>query len=255
MKRWIHAKEDFVVDYDLSNLPDEYWERFEEKRIKRELEDEADYHDRKSEYEIISNSQVEEYDADNKPDLPERPEEITNDYLNILFKRIDWDDIDYGDRLIDRVIKKELGVDRIFDQAKYINMLDDNVKEDLMSLLENPDELHKRRMKGKKKSASRAKKSTSEGCELHVRFEDYPDGDVKEATFKGTDRLDALKQLVDDLLLYIDTDQIESDEMSADDVINAISERNGDGCDYIIKLVDKSNNEVLMDYPFEEEDY
>ena len=40
MKRWIHAKEDFVVDYDLSNLPDEYWERFEEKRIKRELEEE-----------------------------------------------------------------------------------------------------------------------------------------------------------------------------------------------------------------------
>ena len=198
---------------------------------------------------------AEEYDPDNRPDLPERPNPITNEYLNILFKRIDWNDIDYGDRLIDRIIKKELGVDRILDQAKYINMLDDNVKEDLMSLLENPDELHKRRMKGKKNSASKTKKSTSKGCELHVRFEDYPDGDVKEATFKGSDRLDALKQLVDDLLLYIDTDQIESDNMSADDVISAISERNGDGCDYIIKLVDKSNNEVLMDYPFEEEDY
>ncbi len=138
---------------------------------------------------------------------------------------------------------------------KYINMLDEDVKHELLDLLENPEKLHARRMKGKKKSANKAGKSSSKGSELYVKFEDYPDGVVKEDTFEGKSRIDALKKLVDSLLLYIDVDQIESDDMTADDVINAIAERNGDGCAYIIKLVDKANNELLMDYPFEEEDY
>lgn len=72
---------------------------------------------------------------------------ITNEYLNKLFKNIDWDDVDYADRMIDRTIKKELGVDRIFDQSEHINMLDEDVKDDLMYLLENPDKLHQKRMK------------------------------------------------------------------------------------------------------------
>lgn len=178
--------------------------------------------------------------------------EVTNDYLNELFKKIDWDDVDYADRLIDRTIKKELGVDRIFDQAKYINMLDEGIKHDLMSLLEDPEAIHQRRMRGKKKSKNLT--NSSSPCELYVKYEDYPDGNIREATFEGTSRLDAIKQLVDDLLLYIDVDQIESDEMTFEDVINDITMRNGDGCDYIIQLVDRSSGQTLIEGYYEEEE-
>lgn len=175
---------------------------------------------------------------------------ITNEYLNELFKKIDWDDVDYADRLIDRTIQKELGVDRILDQAKYINMLDDNVKNDLMKLLENPEAIHQRRMKNKKKSTKRPSKSS--GTVLTVKYEDYPDGNIKTDEFTGVDRIDALKKMVDSLLLYIDVEEIESDDLDANSIISEIESQNGDGCDYIIKLTDNSTGEVLMDYPIDE---
>ena len=196
---------------------------------------------------------AEEYDPDNRPDLPSRPDPITNEYLNILFKRIDWDDIDYGDRLIDRTIKKELGVDNVFDQAEYINMLDEGTKDTLMTLLENPDQLHAKRMKGRKKSSKRSAKTSS--CTLEVKYEDYPDGNVKKAKFEGADLRSALIAMVNDLLLYLDQDEIEDNNMSAEDIIESIEERNGDGCDFIIILKDLSTGKVLMDYQdyYEEE--
>jgi len=177
--------------------------------------------------------------------------EVTNEYLNQLFKKIDWDDVDYADRLIDRTIKKYIPVDNIFDQAKYINMLDEDVKQELMSLLESPEAIHEKRMKSRKQSKSRSNKS--ESTELYVKFEDYPDGNIKEDKFTGSNRLDALKKMVDSLLLYLDVDTIEEDNLSDEDVIKALELQNGDGCDYIIRLEDKNTGEVLMDYPYEEE--
>lgn len=177
--------------------------------------------------------------------------EITNNYLNELFREIDWDDVDYADRLIDRTIKKHIPVDNIFDQAKYINMLDEDVKSDLMYLLENPEVLHEMRMKGRKKSKKNTKGSSS--VVLDVKYEDYPDGNVKTATFSGSDKLKALKKLVDSLGLYLDVDTIDDNNLSADDVIDEIERSNGDGCDYIISLKDKTTGEVLMDYPYEDE--
>ena len=178
---------------------------------------------------------------------------ITNDYLNQLFKKIDWDDVDYADKLIDRTIKKELGVDNVFDQAEYINMLDPSVKNELLDLLENPDKLHAKRMKGRKKSSNRSAKTSS--CTLEVKYEDYPDGNVKKAKFEGADLRSALIAMVNDLLLYLDQDEIEDDNMSAEDIIGSIEERNGDGCDFIIILKDLSTGKVLMDYQdyYEEE--
>lgn len=60
MKRWIHAKEDFVVDYDLQEHLDRpgAWERAEKRRIERELADEADAYDEEYAQPIESNSQV-----------------------------------------------------------------------------------------------------------------------------------------------------------------------------------------------------
>lgn len=190
-----------------------------------------------------------------KPDLPARPEDITNEYLNTLFKRIDWDDIDYADKLVDRTISKYLGIDknRIFDQAKYINMLDEDVKDNLLSFLEDPEAVHNRRMKGrKKKTVKPSSKQDKNTVDLYVKYEDYPDGNVKEDLFSGSDRLEALKAMVKDLLLYLDVNEIEDNDMSSEDVINAIAERNGDGCDYIIQLKDKSTNETLMEYDYED---
>lgn len=178
-------------------------------------------------------------------------QEITNEYLNKLFEKIDWDDVDYADRMIDRIIKKELGVDRIFDQAKYINMLDEGVKKELMSLLEDPEALHAKRMKGRKKSSKKSPKPVKESV-LTVTFEDYPDGNILEGEFSGETRLDALKAMVDYMTLYLDVDQIDDDGMTAEDVIRELELRNGDGCDYIVKLVDESTGEVLMDYPIED---
>ena len=177
--------------------------------------------------------------------------EVTNDYLNELFKKIDWDDVDYADRLIDRTIKKYIPVDNIFDQAKYINMLDEDVKSELISLLESPEAIHEKRMKGKKKGKkpSRSLSTKTNDVELYVKFEDYPDGIIRQSTFSGSSRLEALKSMVDSLVLYLDVDTIEEDNLSSEDVIRELESRNGDGCDYIIKLKDNSTGEVLMDYP------
>lgn len=179
--------------------------------------------------------------------------EITNNYLDELFKKIDWDDIDYADNLVNTLISKKLGVDKnyIFDQAEYINMLDEADRDDLMGLLEDPKAIHDRRMK------NRRKRKSSKGAAsvtLQVKYEDYPDGRIKSTSVSGTDLLNALEQLVDELLLYIDVDEIEDNNMSADDVIRSIEERNGDGCDYIIKLVNKSTGQTLMEYPIEDYD-
>lgn len=183
--------------------------------------------------------------------------EITNEYLDELFKNIDWDDVDYADKMIDRIIKRELGVDIVFDQAEYINMLDKDVKDDLMYLLENPDKLHQKRMKNKK---SKNKKSIgptpakSSVVELSVKYEDYPDGNIRSISVEGTDRLDALKNMLDELLLYIDRATVEENQLSESEILNHLEERNGDGCDYIIKLTDETTGQVLMDYPIEEYD-
>lgn len=179
--------------------------------------------------------------------------EVTNEYLNQLFQNMNWDDVDYADRLINRTIKKYIPTDSIFDQAKYINMLDEDVKQELMSLLESPEAIHESRMKSKKKSSAGSKKSA--GSELYVKYEDYPDGNIKEATFSGSSRSEALKAMVDSLLLYLDVATIEDDNLSDEDIIKELEEQNGDGCDYIILLKDKKTGEVLMDYPYEEESW
>lgn len=58
MKRYIHSStdEDFVVDYDLSKMSDEWWERQERKRIEMEEADEADAYDLEHEEGIYSSS-------------------------------------------------------------------------------------------------------------------------------------------------------------------------------------------------------
>lgn len=60
--------------------------------------------------------------------------------------------------------------------------------------------------------------------------------------------------MLDELLLYIDRATVEEDQLSESEILNHLEERNGDGCDYIIKLTDETTGQVLMDYPIEEYD-
>lgn len=192
-------------------------------------------------------SAVDVYDPDNRPDLPNRPAEITNNYLHTVFKRLDWDDVDYADRLINRTLKKELGVSNPFDQAEYINQLPEDIKNSLMDLLENPEAVHDKRMKVKKK-----KPTSSKPCKLYVKWEVYERYgssrvEIEEKTFSAPDRRSALIKMTKDLLLYIDEDQIQEDQMTDADIINSIESNNGDGCDFIILMKDLTTNETLMD--------
>lgn len=94
-----------------------------------------------------------------------------------------------------------------------------------------------------------------EQSELYVKFQDYIDSNVKEAVFTGSDRLDALKKLADDLNVRLDSVDIERKMMSSDDVINYLLEHNGDGCDFIVKIIDESTHDLLMGYPFKDDGY
>lgn len=180
-------------------------------------------------------------------------DEITQEYYYALCNALlDFDDEEYADRYVDRVLKKHLGVDHPFDQVEYINMLDADVRRELIDFLSDPQAVHDKRTKAKRKSSRRQSSSSNASIELKVRYEDYPDGNLKVEYFTGHSLIDALKKMVDTLLLYIDVQTIEEDEMSADDVLRAIETSNGDGCDYIITMENTRTGQLLMDFFYDE---
>ena len=89
-------------------------------------------------------------------------------------------------------------------------------------------------------------------------YERYSHGSrVKTATVSGPTLLDALKKMVDRMGLYFDSEEIEDEGMSAEDVINRIYSENGDGCDYILLLEDVNTGAryIEEDDLYEEEDW
>ena len=95
-----------------------------------------------------------------------------------------------------------------------------------------------------------AAKSAKTGTKLRVVFEEYKryqPGRVRRATVSGKDRLDALKKMVDRMGLYLDSDYIEEEGMTADEVIENIEMSNGDGCDFIFSLQDLTTGETLIE--------
>lgn len=95
---------------------------------------------------------------------------------------------------------------------------------------------------------------------LKVTFEPYArytSSGYKTATVSGDDLLSALKKMCDNMQLYIDSDYIEEEEMSADDVIEKIERSNGDGCDFILNLTNLTTGETLIeeDGGYAEEDW
>lgn len=68
----------------------------------------------------------------------------------------------------------------------------------------------------------------------------------KSATVSDRSLLGALKKLVDRMQLYIDSDDIDLEGWTAEDVIRQIDMSNGDGCDHIVILKNLDTDEVLI---------
>lgn len=178
--------------------------------------------------------------------------DITNEYLRELFNKIDWDDIDWADRFIDKVLKKELGVDHPFDQAEYINMLNPEVRDELMSFLADPKAVHNQRMKNKRSARKKAKEGQT--TELEVFYDAYrgyttlPNRKIK---VKGSSLLDALRKMCDKLTLYLTSEDIDLDDMTPSEIIDRIESENGDGCDFIMYIKNLTTNELLLEADYD----
>lgn len=85
---------------------------------------------------------------------------------------------------------------------------------------------------------------------LQVKFVEYKrldQGTNRAATVSGATLLAALQKMVDNMLLYIDSDQIEEEGWTAEEVLDEIEMSNGDGCDYIYFLKNLTTGEVYID--------
>lgn len=78
---------------------------------------------------------------------------------------------------------------------------------------------------------------------------------LTRARVSGPNLLEALKNLVDKVGMYLDREQIEDEEMSPEDIIQYLMMVNGDGCDYITELKNASTGEILIEAEdFDEEE-
>lgn len=88
-------------------------------------------------------------------------------------------------------------------------------------------------------------------------YDRYSSTGLKRATVSGEGLRYALANMVDHMLLYLDSDQIYDEDMTADEIIQSIESSNGDGCDYIISLINLNTGETLIEAPddYDDEDW
>lgn len=92
---------------------------------------------------------------------------------------------------------------------------------------------------------------------LHVEFypyERYEQSGLKKANIGGNTLLDALKTMVDNMGLYIDSNDIEDEQYTPEEVISNIANTNGDGCDFIVLLKDMNTGQVFIDEDYDDEE-
>lgn len=97
---------------------------------------------------------------------------------------------------------------------------------------------------------------SASGVKLYVEYypyERYGGGKKKKVNITGTDLRDALYKMVSKLMLYLYPEDIEDDDMTAEEILESIESSNGDGCDYITKLENKTTGELLLS-GFDEDD-
>ena len=107
---------------------------------------------------------------------------------------------------------------------------------------------------------SKNKKGIKEDIEkvtLEVQFEEYErygGGNIRKAKVSGANLLEALKKMVDRMRLYLDSDEIEEKDMTAEEVLRRIAGENGDGCDYIFYIKNVTTGENLLTFNYDEEE-
>lgn len=97
---------------------------------------------------------------------------------------------------------------------------------------------------------------SASGVKLYVEYypyERYGGGKKKKVNITGTDLRDALYKMVSNMRLYLYPEDIEDDDMTAEEILESIESSNGDGCDYITKLENKTTGELLLS-GFDEDD-
>ena len=97
---------------------------------------------------------------------------------------------------------------------------------------------------------------SASGVKLYVEYypyERYGGGKKKKVNITGTDLRDALYKMVSNMMLYLYPEDIEDDDMTAEEILESIESSNGDGCDYITKLENKTTGELLLS-GFDEDD-
>lgn len=99
-------------------------------------------------------------------------------------------------------------------------------------------------------SSTCVKAPDSDDVVLEVDYESYgrygEGGKRVRGKCTGATLLDALKDMVDRMVLYIDSDMIEDEGYTADEVIDEILSSNGDGCDYILTLKNVTTGETYI---------
>ena len=87
---------------------------------------------------------------------------------------------------------------------------------------------------------------------LQVTYEVYDrygyGGRVKTAKVSGKDLRHALTRMVDKMGLYIDSEEIEEENLTVEQILDRIEMSNGDGCDFVLLLKNLTTGDVLFDY-------
>lgn len=92
---------------------------------------------------------------------------------------------------------------------------------------------------------------------LHVEYEPYlryERAGRRKANVTAPTLLEALKKMVDNLGLYLTSEDIEDEGYSPEQIIQSIQSTNGDGCDYIIILKNVTTGEVYIDDYYEDDE-
>lgn len=82
---------------------------------------------------------------------------------------------------------------------------------------------------------------------LKCTYEVYPDGNIESITTIQDTELDAFKEIVDNLQVYLTSDDIEDENMTVPEIVHRLQSMNGDGCDYIILFENRTTGDVYID--------
>ena len=108
-----------------------------------------------------------------------------------------------------------------------------------------------------KKSLIEAANEKSSEVTLEVKFDPYNRfgyDPTKIARVSGKDLLHALSKMVDKMAVYLDSEAIQEDNYTAQEIIANIASNNGDGADFVYYIKDLTNNVTLFQSNYVPED-